>query len=136
MGRQRRAVVTTGVGACPKVVTAVQTGGALLGPGYSRCVPARLQYPRDRIRDSCLRLASPREDIDRSPNCATSAAPGLYGSKSDWAKIPGVDADVVLARHWLQPAMRMAVQVYRFLADLVPGAERVVAKNQETALDS
>lgn len=105
LARQRSAVVTTGFG--PKGCHA--NGWAL----YLRCVPGKAAFPGAGFWASlCGWHHDVKTSIARPSVALTSAAPGLNGSKSHWAKIPGVDPDIVLARHWLQPAMRMAVQVY------------------------
>lgn len=103
LARQRSAVVTTGFG--PQRLSRRRVGALLA------VLPGKAAFPGAGFWASLCGWHH-ETSIARPSVALTSAAPGLNGSKSHWAKIPGVNADIVLARHWLQPAMRMAVQVY------------------------
>lgn len=64
-----------------------------------------------------------------------SAAPadeaGHDGVEADGGEILGVDADIELAGDGLEATVGMAVEVDRAFADQVPGAESVVAEDEE-----
>ena len=51
------------------------------------------------------------------------------------AIIENIDADIILPRRFLEPPMRMAVEIDRALGHIVPGAERVVAEDKQASFE-